>query len=95
MCRYGVVNLMSSYLDEQHIDDVFAALSTVVCYGHYYVDMATAAAKCRDKTFAYLHGDGRKVLNVFTYNKALQKMRDSYRISEIDKALTYQLKRTE
>lgn len=101
VCRYGVVNLMGSYLDEQYIDDVFAALSTVVCYGHYYVDMAvawlvaTAAAKCRDKTFAYLHGDGRKVLNVFTYNKALQKMRDSYRISAEEKAATYALKRTE
>ena len=101
VCRYGLVNLMGNYLDEQHIDDVFAALSTVGCYGHYYVDMAvawlvaTAAAKCRDKTFAYLQGKGRAELNVFTYNKALQKMRDSYRISEIDKALTYQLKRTE
>ena len=101
VCRYGLVNLMGSYLDEQHIDDVFAALSMVVCYGHYYVDMAvawlvaTAAAKCRDKTFAYLHGDGRKVLNVFTYNKALQKMRDSYRISAEEKAATYALKRTE
>ncbi|HCY49948.1 MAG TPA: DNA alkylation repair protein, partial [Clostridiales bacterium] len=53
------------------------------------------AAKCRDVTFAYLVGDGKRVLNVFTYNKALQKMRDSYRISDDDKAATYVLKRSE
>lgn len=100
VCRYGLVNLMGNYLDEQYIDVVLSALSDVVTYGHYYVDMAvawlvaTAAAKCRDKTFAYLQGKGRAELSVFTYNKALQKMRDSYRISDKDKALTYQLKRT-
>ena len=101
VCRYGVVNLLANYLDDEYINAVFDSLQTIVTFGHYYVDMAvawlvaTAAAKCRDVTFAYLVGDGKRVLNVFTYNKALQKMRDSYRISDDDKAATYALKRSE
>ena len=99
VCRYGLVNLLSNFLDDEHIDGVFDVLADVKPYGEYYVDMAaawlvaTAAAKCRDKTFDFLTGRGREVLNVFTYNKALQKMRDSYRISAEDKAATYALKR--
>ena len=99
VCRYGVVCLMSNFLDEAHIDEIFSLLSQITVYGHYYVDMgvawlvATSAAKCRDKTFDYLGGKARADLNVFTYNKALQKMRDSYRISAEDKEKTYTLKR--
>ena len=98
VCRYGVVNLMSNYLDDEHIDHVFEALATITQWGHYYVDMgvawliATAMAKCRDKTVEYMEGDGKNVLNKFTYNKALQKMRDSYRISPEDKMWTYTMK---
>ena len=98
VCRYGVVNLMSSYLDEEHIDTVFSALASITQWGHYYVDMgvawlvATAMAKCRDKTVAYMQGEGRQVLNKFTYNKALQKMRESFRVSPEDKQWTYSMK---
>ena len=98
VCRYGVVNLMSNYLDDGHIDQVFDALATITQWGHYYVDMgvawlvATAMAKCRDKTVAYMENEGRQVLNKFTYNKALQKMRESYRVSPEDKQWTYTMK---
>ncbi|MCH5151085.1 MAG: DNA alkylation repair protein [Clostridiales bacterium] len=98
VCRYGVVNLMSNYLDEEHIDQVFDALATITQWGHYYVDMgvawlvATAMAKCRDKTVAYMENEGKQALNKFTYNKALQKMRESYRVSPDDKQWTYTLK---
>lgn len=101
VCRYGVVNLLANYLDDEHINVVLDSLQTITTYSHYYVDMAvawlvaTAAAKCRDVTFGYLVGDGKRVLNAFTYNKALQKMRDSYRISAGDKAATYALKRND
>ncbi len=97
--RYGIVSLLGHFLDDGHIDGVFSALEEVV-YGEYYVDMAaawliaTAMAKCRDKTLSFMQGAAREKLNVFTYNRALQKMRDSYRISEEDKRLTYSLKRT-
>ncbi|MCH5157036.1 MAG: DNA alkylation repair protein [Clostridiales bacterium] len=98
VCRYGVVNLMTSYLDDEHIDKVFSSLATITQCGHYYVDMgvawlvATAMAKCRDKTVAYMEGEGKNILNKFTYNKALQKMRESYRVSPEDKQWTYTMK---
>ena len=98
VCRYGVVNLMSNYLDDEHIDQVLSSLATIKKWGNYYVDMgvawliATAMAKCRDKTVAYMEGEGRKILNRFTYNKALQKMRESYRISPEDKQWTRAVK---
>ena len=98
VCRYGVVNLMSNYLDDEHVEQVFAALKSITQWGHYYVDMgvawliATAMAKCRDQTVAYVEGYARQVLNKFAYNKALQKMRESFRISPEDKQWTYTLK---
>ena len=98
VCRYGVVNLLSNYLDGEHIEAVFAALKTVTQWGHYYVDMAvawlvaTAMAKCRNATVAYMEGEGRQVLNKFSYNKTLQKMRESYRVSPADKQWTYTMK---
>ena len=98
VCRYGVVNLLSNYLDEEHIDAVFASLSTITQWGHYYVDMAvawlvaTAMAKCRDKTLTYMESEARLVLNKFAYNKALQKMRESFRVSSDDKAWTRKMK---
>ena len=98
VCRYGVVNLMSNYLDCEHIDKIFAALTTITQWGHYYVDMgvawlvATAMAKCRDKTVAFMEGEGKQVLNKLAYNKALQKMRESYRVSPEDKQWTYTMK---
>ena len=97
-CRYGVVNLMSNFLDDEHIDAVFAVLSTITQWGHYYVDMgvawliATAMAKCRDATVTFMQNDGKRVLNKFAYNKALQKMRESFRVSQQDKQWTYTMK---
>lgn len=98
VCRYGSVNLLANYLDDEHIDKVFASLSEIKLWGEYYVDMAvawlvaTAMVKCRDKTVDYMQGAGRTVINKFAYNKALQKMRDSYRVSPADKQWTYTLK---
>ncbi len=95
--RYGITNLMDNFLDEQHIDAVLQLLMQVN-YGEYYVDMAvawllaTAFAKCRESTKAFLTGQGKK-LPVFVYNKALQKMRESFRILPEDKQWTYTVKR--
>lgn len=98
VCRYGLVNLLANYLDDGHIDKVFVTFAEIKLWGEYYVDMAvawlvaTAMVKCRDKTVDYMQGAGRKVINKFAYNKALQKMRDSYRVSSDDKQWTYSLK---
>lgn len=81
--RYGVVSLMTNFLDEAHIDKVFAALQNVRHDG-YYVKMAlawlyaTAAVQFFELTLAELengHAD------VWTRNKAYQKMRESRRFT--------------
>ena len=98
VCRYGVVNLLANYLDDEHIEQIFTTFSNITLWGEYYVDMAvawlvaTAIAKCRNQTVAYMEGSARNTLNKFTYNRALQKMRDSLRVSKEDKQWTYTLK---
>ena len=98
VCRYGVVNLLANYLDNEHIEHVFATFNSISIWGEYYVDMAvawlvaTAMVKCREQTVKYMEDAARSTLNKFTYNRALQKMRDSYRISAGDKQWTYSLK---
>ena len=81
--RYSVVSLMTNFLDEAHIDQVFAALRDIKHDG-YYVKMAlawlyaTAAVQFFELTLAELengHAD------VWTRNKAYQKMRESRRFT--------------
>ena len=81
--RYGVVSLMTNFLDEAHIDQVFVALQNVRHDG-YYVKMAlawlyaTAAVHFFELTLAELeHG----YVDVWTRNKAYQKMRESRRFT--------------
>lgn len=98
VCRYGTVNLMSNFLDVDRTNVIFEKLSTITQWGHYYVDMgvawlvATAMAKCREQTIAFMENEGRRVLDKFAYNKALQKMRESFRVSAEDNEWTRRLK---
>ncbi|MGN1040346.1 MAG: DNA alkylation repair protein [Candidatus Fimimonas sp.] len=98
VCRFGVVNLLANFLDINHVDAIFSLLAKI-SYGNYYVDMAvawliaTAMAKCPSQTVQFLEGEGRTVLNVFTYNKALQKMTESRRISDEQKQWARSLKK--
>ena len=81
--RYGVVSLMTNFLDEAHIDQVFAALQNVRHDG-YYVKMAlawlyaTAAVQFFELTLAELENGH---VDVWTRNKAYQKMRESRRFT--------------
>ena len=81
--RYGVVSLMTNFLDEAHIDQVFAALRNVKHDG-YYVKMAlawlyaTAAVHFFDLTLAELENEH---IDAWTRNKAYQKMRESRRFT--------------
>ncbi|MDR0839900.1 MAG: DNA alkylation repair protein [Christensenellaceae bacterium] len=93
--RFVAVMLMCYYLDDAHIEDVLRLYEGIHHEG-YYVKMAvawgvaTALAKCRGKTLAYLRHCG---LDDWTYNKAVQKACESYRISLEDKALLRGMKR--
>ena len=81
--RYGVVSLMTNFLDEAHIDQVFAALRDIKHDG-YYVKMAlawlyaTAAVNFFEKTLAELEN---RQIDTWTRNKAYQKMRESQRFT--------------
>ncbi|MBB1559658.1 DNA alkylation repair protein [Candidatus Saccharibacteria bacterium] len=81
--RYGVVSLMTNFLDELHIDQVFAVLRKVTSDG-YYVKMAlawlyaTAAVHFFELTLAELENEH---IDAWTRNKAYQKMRESRRFT--------------
>lgn len=81
--RFFVILLMDHYMNEKYIDRTLRHMAEVP-QGQYYVDMAIAWAisvgliKFYDKTFPMLE---QKVFSKFVHNKAIQKARESYRIS--------------
>ena len=81
--RYGVISLMTNFLYEAHIDQVFVALRNVKHDG-YYVKMAlawlyaTAAVHFFELTLAELENGH---IDAWTRNKAYQKMRESRRFT--------------
>lgn len=93
--RVLVVTLMSHFLTDDYIDRVLEILNTTHCDAYYYQmgaawTVATALAKQRDKTLAFLQ---TCALDDWTYNKAIQKALESYRVSDKDKALLRTMKR--
>ena len=87
--RYGVISLMTNFLDEAHIDQVFAALRRIKHDG-YYVKMAlawlyaTAAVHLFELTLAELENEH---IDTWTRNKAYQKMRESRRFTPEQQAV--------
>ena len=87
--RYGVIALMTNFLDEAHIDQVFAALRRIKHDG-YYVKMAlawlyaTAAVNFFELTLAELENEH---IDAWTRNKAYQKMRESRRFTPEQQAV--------
>lgn len=93
--RYGLVMLLDYYIDEEHIDDILAIVQEIVHDG-YYVKMAQAwlisicFVKFYDTTKAFMR---ECTLDDFTYNKALQKARESHRIESDRKEELKRMKR--
>lgn len=93
--RVAAVLMMSHFLTEEYIDRVLAVLD-MLQYDGYYTKMgvawcaATAYAKFPEQTARYLENNK---LRDWTYNKTIQKMCESYRVSEEDKAYWKQRKR--
>ena len=87
--RYGVISLMTNFLDEAHIDQVFTALRNVKHDG-YYVKMAlawlyaTTAVHFFDLTLAELENEH---IDAWTRNKSYQKMRESRRFTPEQQAV--------
>ena len=95
--RVVAVMLMDYYLTDDYIEQTLRILDGLK-NEKYYCKMAvawavaTAWAKQRDKTYAYMQ-DGNNTLDDWTYNKAIQKMLESYRVSEEDKVMLRSMKR--
>ena len=95
--RVVAVMLMTYYLTDEYIDMTLKVLDNLK-NEKYYCKMAvawaiaTAWAKQREKTCCYML-DGNNTLNDWTYNKAIQKMLESYRVSDEDKVMLRKMKR--
>ncbi|MHD0318270.1 DNA alkylation repair protein [Fusobacterium sp. THCT1E2] len=93
--RFGLITLMSYYIEKEYIDEIFEICSRVE-NKEYYVQMgqawliSTLFIKFRDETLEYLKDNS---LDKWTQNKAIQKIRESFRVSEEDKELVKSLKK--
>lgn len=85
--RFGVVMILGYYIDEEYLEKDFEIFNFIKLQ-EYYVQMAVAWAisvclvKFYDKTIKYLETAN---LDKFTYNKAIQKAVESYRITDKQK----------
>lgn len=94
ICRFGIGMLMQHFLDAD-FDAAYLEIPAAVQSEEYYVNMmlawffATALAKQWEATIPYLEN---KRLARWTHNKAIQKARESYRISAAEKEYLKRLK---
>ena len=93
--RFGVVMLLDYFINEQYLGRLFEWFDAIKHPG-YYVKMAvawnlaTCYAKFPKESAAYLKNCK---LDDWTYNKAIQKMLESYRIDSKTKAILRSSKR--
>lgn len=85
--RFGLTLLLNYYITKDNLDKIFDICNSIT-NTHYYVEMANAwlisicFIKFPNETLKYLK---KCKLNKFTKNKAISKIRDSYRVSKTDK----------
>lgn len=93
--RFAIVMLLDFYLDDEYIDRVLLLLDGTKHEG-YYAKMAVAWTisicfiKYPEQTMVYLRNNK---LDHFTYNKALQKITESYRVDSETKLTIRSMKR--
>lgn len=93
--RFGVVMLLDYYIEDEYIEKDFRIFDTIK-NDAYYVQMAVAWAisicliKFYDRTVKYLKTAN---LDKFTYNKAIQKAIESYRITDEQKIELREMKK--
>lgn len=94
--RSGIVCLLDHYADDKTYLTNFYATVDNIHNDNYYVKMAVAwflsvlFIKHRNKTLKYLEHNN---LDDFTMNKTIQKIRESFRVSLLDKKLVLKYKR--
>lgn len=93
--RFGVVMMLSHFVDEDHVKEALERMDAVRHEG-YYVKMAVAWAlsiyfiKLPEAVMPYLE---QNHLDDWTYNKALQKITESFRVDQETKAVIRSMKR--
>lgn len=94
--RFAIVSLMDHFVEEEYIDRLLPIFSGSYGQEEYYIRMAQAWAlsvcfvKFREKTLEILQNSP---MDDWIRNKAIQKCRESYRVSPEDKELLKALKR--
>lgn len=94
--RAGLVFLKCRYLDFEHLNLIFDRVERMVLREEYYVRMALAwlVAECfvkfPEETFTYLTVSN---LPKWTFNKAISKICDSYRVEEEAKAILKKMRK--
>ncbi len=94
--RFGIIMLLDYFIIPEYVDKVIEVIDKIE-NKNYYTQMAMAwtmaeiGIKFNDKLIAYLKGKNN--LDKFTYNKTLQKMIESYRISDKQKTELKTMKR--
>ena len=92
--RFAVVSMLDHFINETYLERLFQSFDEIKNAG-YYVKMAVAWAvsmcyiKFPKQTWKYLE---KKTLDDFTHNKAMQKSRESYRVSKEEKDRLLDLK---
>lgn len=93
--RFGLVMLLDFYINDNYIDKIFDICNSIK-NDEYYVKMATAwllsicYIKYKEKTLKFLD---TTTIDNWTYNKAIQKMIESTRVSKSEKFDLKNLKR--
>lgn len=94
--RFAVIMMLDYYITDEYVDKVIKKLDQIKNDG-YYAKMAVAwtlaeiGIKYNEKAMKYLKNQNN--LDKFTYNKTLQKLRESYRISPEQKEELKKMKR--
>lgn len=94
--RFFIVSLLTYYIDDEHIDFVLQKMLEIKSE-YYYVKMAISwclsicLIKYFDKTYNYLLKN-KNIFDKWTYNKALQKGIESYRITKEKKKMLKNIK---
>lgn len=92
--RFGIITLMSYFLNDEYIDEVLKLVSFIQTE-EYYINMATswlyatALINYYDKTIKLLE---ENKLTTFVHNKTIQKAIESYRITDSKKEYLKTLK---
>lgn len=93
--RFVAVMMLNYYLNDAYIDKVLYAYDHMKNDGYYLKmgvawGLAEAYVKCPEQTKSFLDNNH---LDDFTFNKAIQKMQESFRITPEEKAALKAMKR--